>query len=133
MRPVPVPERNAEENLEASHAGGDNGGSAANSEITSSTGVNLTQQVRSRHPFQSSASFEQPHTISQSTSSVWHMDILSSGGYQHTPVGQASTSVDSLNVSLDEAAHLHHARSAGWSVGNTSSLNANVPPIEVPM
>jgi hypothetical protein len=136
----PVPEMNAEGNLEASHvglSGGDNG-SSATSEITL-TGSNLAPHLRSSQPLESSASFEQPYTISRSTSSDmslhpqgWQKATVSStGGYQQTSVRETTTYANSLNLSLDEA-DLHPAPTTGWSVGNTS-LTANVPQNEVTM
>ena len=129
----PTPEKNAEGNLETSHAGGYNSGSAANSEIASTgQGVSSTPHVSSRQPYEPSALFEQRHTITQSTSSDaslysqdWRMNTVSSGEYQQTPVRPANICVDSLNLTLDEA--------TGWSVGNTSTLNAGVPHIDAPM
>jgi hypothetical protein len=131
----PVPDINAEGNLEASHVGpsGSDNGSSATSEITL-TGSNLAPHLRSTQPLESSASSAQSYSTSQSTSRDMtvhpqdrQMAPLSSGGYQHTSTRESNPYVN-LNLTLDEADHLHPAAITGWSAGNTS-LTANVPPM----
>jgi hypothetical protein len=136
----PVREKNTEGNLGTLHAGNDNGGSSANSENTSSAGVLSNSYVRSRQPFEPSASVGQPHTITQSNSldtslypHDWQMDTVSSGPYQQPSVRQSSVCVDSLNLTLDEATHLHHARTTDWSVTNAGSPIGSASQIEAPM